>query len=65
MEEGPYTVEIDYERLAVEIVKQLPPINVTVNIANPLGGEDWDKLLEDKIGPAIKRAKGRGVSLDP
>jgi len=39
-----------------------PPINVTVQIHNPLGTEDWDKLAEEEIAPALERALGRNIT---
>ncbi len=37
--------------------------NVTIQIYNPMGNEDWDRLAEENIAPALRRALGRNVSI--
>lgn len=37
--------------------------SITVQIYNPMSNEDWDKLAEEDIVPAIRRATGRNVSI--
>ena len=36
---------------------------ITVNVHNPLGSEDWDRIAEEEIMPAINRAGDRDVQL--
>ena len=37
--------------------------NITIQIYNPMGNEDWDRLAEENIAPALRRALGRNVSI--
>lgn len=37
--------------------------SITVQIYNPMGNEDWDRLAEEEIVPAIRRATGRNVTI--
>ncbi len=37
--------------------------NITIQIYNPMGNEDWDKLAEENIAPALRRAFGRNVRI--
>jgi hypothetical protein len=34
---------------------------VTINIINPMGDEDWDKIVEEEIAPALVRATDRNI----
>lgn len=34
-----------------------------INIYNPMGTEDWDKLTEEEIAPALRRGTGRNVQI--
>ncbi len=40
-----------------------PTQNITVNIYSPLGTEDWDRVAEESIIPAISRAVDRQVTV--
>lgn len=37
--------------------------NITVEIYNPMGNEDWDKIAEEEIIPALSRATRRNVTI--
>ncbi len=37
--------------------------NITIQIYNPMGNEDWDRLAEENIAPALRRALGRNVRI--
>lgn len=37
--------------------------SITIQIYNPMGNEDWDRLAEEEIVPAIRRATGRNVTI--
>lgn len=38
--------------------------NIVVNIYNPLSDENWAKVIEDNIIPALEQAGDRNVQLD-
>jgi hypothetical protein len=38
--------------------------NLTVVVQNPLGDENWDRIVEDQLLPAVKRAGERDVTID-
>jgi hypothetical protein len=37
--------------------------NLTVNIHNPLSDENWQKVVEDNIIPALEEAGDRNVTM--
>ena len=40
-----------------------PTQQITVNVYSPLGTEDWDRVAEESIIPAISRAVDRQVTV--
>ncbi len=40
-----------------------PAPSITIQIYNPMGNEDWDRLAEEQIVPAIRRASGRNINI--
>ncbi|HHL40891.1 MAG TPA: hypothetical protein ENJ37_10330 [Deltaproteobacteria bacterium] len=52
-----------YSVPAATSAQQQPTQNITIHITNPLGSEDWDRIVEDNIVPAIRRAADRNISI--
>lgn len=44
--------------------ESMPAQNVTVNVYNPLSDQNWQKVVEDNIIPAINNASDRNVTLN-
>lgn len=39
------------------ILKLSGPVTITLTITNPLADENWNKIMEEQVGPALERYK--------